>query len=166
MPGDAEQAALPDTDASRFAILREAVEQPCPVTGEPFFMVMKHPALGWVATYGGPYDSYTAPEKDDDGTLSHWRYDHDAGEWTEEESMCLRVVDSDAEQPEPTDEEMVEALVPIIATAHHAGGVAAKTRAIRAARKSLQGEKSETWADHDAEVAIASWKAARAWGRK
>ena len=75
-------------------VLQEAIEQPCPVTGERFFMVIQHPDIGWVATYGGPYDSYTAPVRDArEATLFRWRYDHDAGRWIEMESMGLRNVE-------------------------------------------------------------------------
>lgn len=45
-------------------------------------MMLEHPDLGMIPTYGGPYDSYTIPEKDDeDGTYSQYRYDHDEGGW-------------------------------------------------------------------------------------
>ena len=67
---------------------------------------------------------------------------------------------------EPTDEETVAALATVIAAAHHAGGPGAKTRAKRAALNALRGHKSETWASHDAEISLASWKAARAWVKK
>lgn len=55
----------------------------CPVTGKPFFMWMDHPELGYVPTYGGPYDSYTIAEPDEDGYFRSERYDHDRGEWIE-----------------------------------------------------------------------------------
>lgn len=66
-----------------------APEQPvgldaCPITGRLFFMNMHHDELGYVATYGGPFDSYTIPALDDDGSeLRCERYDHDAGHWVE-----------------------------------------------------------------------------------
>lgn len=56
--------------------------QKCPVTGRDFFLVMNHPTLGDVATYGGPYDSYTIPEWDGEEFRSE-RYDHDEGCWVE-----------------------------------------------------------------------------------
>jgi hypothetical protein len=76
-------------------ILQEAIEQPCPVTGEKFFMAIHHPDLGWVPTYGGPYDSYTTPRRDrrDDATLFRWRYDHASDRWAGLESIGLRVVE-------------------------------------------------------------------------
>ncbi len=58
--------------------------QKCPVTLRPFFMTIEHPELGMVATYGGPFDSYTIPEVDpEDGRFRCERYDHDEGGWVE-----------------------------------------------------------------------------------
>lgn len=56
----------------------------CRITGRPFFENIDHPKLGLVATYGGPFDSYTIPalHKPDD-ELRCERYDHDAGRWIE-----------------------------------------------------------------------------------
>lgn len=57
----------------------------CPITGRKFFMWIEHWATGKdVPTYGGPYDSYTIPVKEQDGTFTCERYDHDAGEWMTE----------------------------------------------------------------------------------
>ena len=55
----------------------------CPITGREFFMNIDHPDLGYVATYGGPFDSYTLPYVDEDGDLRCERYDHDRGDWIE-----------------------------------------------------------------------------------
>lgn len=57
----------------------------CPITGLPFFMNIEHPELGMIATYGGPFDSYTIPAADDDdeGCFRSERYDHDMGGWVE-----------------------------------------------------------------------------------
>lgn len=55
----------------------------CPITRRPFFMNVHHPEMGKVPTFGGPFDSYTIPEMDDDGELRCERYDHDAGDWVE-----------------------------------------------------------------------------------
>lgn len=55
----------------------------CPITRRPFFMNIDHPEMGEVPTFGGPFDSYTIPEADDDGELRCERYDHDAGAWVE-----------------------------------------------------------------------------------
>lgn len=58
--------------------------QVCPVTNRPFFVVLNHPELGDVATYGGPFDSYTIPAWDiEDQEFRSERFDHDAGEWVE-----------------------------------------------------------------------------------
>jgi hypothetical protein len=58
----------------------------CPITGLPFFMMIGHPDLGWVPTYGGPYDSYTIPVPDEDGDgYYRERFDHDEGVWSNPE---------------------------------------------------------------------------------
>ena len=71
----------------------------CPVTGMDAMLAMKHPEKGWVMTYGGPYDSYTIPEIDEDtppeklpdgGTVVTYyqeHYDHDMGGWAEPEGF-------------------------------------------------------------------------------
>jgi hypothetical protein len=69
--------------------LREAQARPigpdtCPITGRPFFMNLEHPDEGMVATYGGPFDSYTIPAyAEQDAELRCERYDHDADHWVE-----------------------------------------------------------------------------------
>lgn len=55
----------------------------CPITGLPFFMLIEDEEGNTLPTYGGPYDSYTIPERDEDGSYSHRRYDHDLGGWIE-----------------------------------------------------------------------------------
>ncbi|ECC6922296.1 ead/Ea22-like family protein [Salmonella enterica] len=67
----------------------------CPVTGRQFFMWIEHPALGYVPTYGGPFDSYTIPTRDSDGEFSCERYDHDFGGWREGECTGLYLTDDD-----------------------------------------------------------------------
>jgi hypothetical protein len=57
--------------------------QRCPITRRLWFMDIEHDDLGVVPTYGGPFDSYTVPEVDEDGHLRCERYDHDAGMWIE-----------------------------------------------------------------------------------
>lgn len=54
-------------------------------------MWIEHPDLGMVPTYGGPYDSYTIPERSElvpaeGGFPRHWtfsrtRFCHDRGVW-------------------------------------------------------------------------------------
>lgn len=66
----------------------------CPITNRPFFMWIEHHETGeMVPTYGGPYDSYTLPERDADGFVCE-RYDHDEGRWVTEcvESVGLKLV--------------------------------------------------------------------------
>lgn len=77
--------------------LRERLAQPekepvawcpdvCPITGLPFFMWIEHHETGQkVPTYGGPYDSYTIPVRDKDGSYCRERYDHDLGGWLTDE---------------------------------------------------------------------------------
>lgn len=67
----------------------------CPVTGRQFFMWIEHPALGYVPTYGGPFDSYTIPTRGSDGEFSCERYDHDSGGWREGEYIGLYLTDDD-----------------------------------------------------------------------
>jgi hypothetical protein len=76
---------------------------------------------------------------------------------------------------EPTDEEMVETLAPIVAASQYLPGVfgemSEETQAddIRRARRALQNPATGDDADCDDEAAtfiLAAWKAARAWGRK
>ncbi|HHQ6598097.1 TPA: hypothetical protein ACSTLU_004403 [Serratia fonticola] len=64
-----------------------------PITGRKLFMWLNHPDLGYVPTYGGPYDSYTLAERDNAGGFSVHRYDHDRGAWVEDECVCVQVVE-------------------------------------------------------------------------
>lgn len=67
----------------------------CPITGRRFFMWIEHPELGYVPTYGGPYDSYTIPTRDGDGEFSCERYDHDVGGWVDGECVGAYLIDDD-----------------------------------------------------------------------
>lgn len=69
----------------------------CPISGKPFFMWIDHPELGYVPTYGGPYDSFTIPVADADGEFSCERYDHDYGGWVDGESLSVRLIDNSLE---------------------------------------------------------------------
>lgn len=60
-----------------------------PITGDDFFLWMNHPTLGYVPTYGGPLDSYTLTERDENGEWFHHRYDHDEGAWVDDEAVYL-----------------------------------------------------------------------------
>lgn len=75
----------------------------CPITRRGFFMVLEHPDLGMVPTYGGPYDSYTIPEMTGQADqpwhkreLFVRRYDHDVGGWVEDEFIPMRVISEEA----------------------------------------------------------------------
>lgn len=77
----------------------------CPITRRDFFMVIGHPELGMVPTYGGPYDSYTIPEMEGDAStpfhereLFVRRYDHDRGYWVDDESIPMKVISESALQ--------------------------------------------------------------------
>jgi len=67
----------------------------CPITSRRFFMWIEHPQMGMVPTYGGPFDSYTIPTRDDVGEFSCERYDHDFGGWVDDECTGLYVIDED-----------------------------------------------------------------------
>ena len=78
----------------------------CPLTGLHLFMWIEHPTDGMVPTYGGPFDSYTIPVRDEDGSYCRERYDHDEGGWLieEREDVGIQVIDdqlwvSDGEDP-------------------------------------------------------------------
>ncbi|EDS9957858.1 ead/Ea22-like family protein [Salmonella enterica] len=69
----------------------------CPITGRKFFMWIEHETLGYVPTYGGPFDSYTIPTRDSSGEFFCERYDHDFGGWVDSECLGLYLID-DKEQ--------------------------------------------------------------------
>ena len=59
------------------------ISEKCPITNLPFFMMIEHPDWGFVPTYGGPFDSYTIPDRNNNGDYYRSRYDHDEGGWVE-----------------------------------------------------------------------------------
>jgi hypothetical protein len=71
-----------------------------------------------------------------------------------------------ADVDEPTDEEMVEALAPIVATSRHGEAWNRLDAYVQAAHINDIAAQLRTGDSTIARVAIASWKAARAWGRK
>lgn len=79
----------------------------CPFTGLRFFMWIEHHMTGaMVPTYGGPYDSYTLPVRDEDGSYSRERYDHDRGGWRTDiiEDLGIQIVSDQAyvsDEPPP-----------------------------------------------------------------
>jgi hypothetical protein len=94
--------ALEQATEKRIAELSEAASvnsqwkpDVCPITGQEFFMWIEHPELGYVPTYGGPFDSYTIPTKDIDGEYSRERFDHDRGHWVDGEMLGLYLIDDD-----------------------------------------------------------------------
>ncbi|MCU1787716.1 hypothetical protein CUU54_02440 [Pectobacterium polaris] len=60
-----------------------------PISGSKLFIWMEHPTLGCVPTYGGPYDSFTLTERDENGEFFRHRYDHDEGAWVDDEAVYL-----------------------------------------------------------------------------
>lgn len=111
-PDDKPDMMLVSADELRSIIAAHAPAQPqgagspsrwcpdaCPITGLPFFMWIEHHKTGqMVPTYGGPYDSYTIPEKDDDGSYCRERYDHDRGGWLTDctEDVGIQIVSDQA----------------------------------------------------------------------
>jgi hypothetical protein len=68
----------------------------CPITGLKFFMWIEGQYTpDEVPTYGGPYDSYTIPERDEHGEFTRERFDHDEGGWVEGcDTLYVAVVDA------------------------------------------------------------------------
>lgn len=71
-----------------------------PITGDPFFCLMRADPgqgapQGWVATFGGPFDSYTLCQRDDDGTFMRFRFDHDMGAAREWETFSVYLLAED-----------------------------------------------------------------------
>lgn len=102
---DALKAAYAKVVANTGSCTAQWAEFPakCPITRRDFFMVIGHPELGMVPTYGGPYDSYTIPEMDGEPTeqfhersLFVRRYDHDRGYWVDNEDLPMRVISENA----------------------------------------------------------------------
>ncbi|EOY0511919.1 hypothetical protein ACP1FB_002795 [Salmonella enterica] len=58
-------------------------------------MWIEHETLGYVPTYGGPFDSYTIPTRNSSGEFSCERYDHDVGGWVGGEFIGLYLIDDD-----------------------------------------------------------------------
>lgn len=67
----------------------------CPFTGRPFWGNVEHPDHGDLATYGGPHDTYTLPERtDEDPSYTVLRCDHDLGVWVDgAEDIGMALVD-------------------------------------------------------------------------
>lgn len=69
----------------------------CPITGRKFFMWIERADGGQVPTYGGPYDSFTIAERDEQGTFWCERFDHDEGVWSDSIHIDLRLIDNQRE---------------------------------------------------------------------
>ncbi|WP_445425206.1 hypothetical protein [Alishewanella sp. HL-SH06] len=71
--------------------------QKCPITRRDLFMI-----IDGNATYGGPFDSYTIPYMQGDAN-EQWherelvveRFDHDTGNWSDDEIIPLRIISED-----------------------------------------------------------------------
>lgn len=63
----------------------------CPITGAPFFMDIMDENGEIVPTYGGPFDSYTIPEKIDgeENEYVRDRFCHDSGQWMGSECIII-----------------------------------------------------------------------------
>ena len=77
------------TQAEYDEAVRNVIPDIDPITRMPFFMFLVHPERGLIPTYGGPYDSYTLCEIDEEESTENEtyykreRYDHDDGSWVE-----------------------------------------------------------------------------------
>jgi hypothetical protein len=114
----------------------------CPITGLEFFMWIERRAGGkMVPTYGGPFDSFTIPEKDEHGEYTREQYDHDEGRWTEYETVPVRVVREsemlDAEATEARVKVLEEALTKIATKPDYTS----PENMVRTAKAALRGEE-------------------------
>lgn len=87
----AEQRRADALAAARDGFLGALENLVCPFTGAKFFMVIEHEGKP-LATFGGPYDSYTLPERAAEGSYHRLRYCHDRGHWIEWESLGADIV--------------------------------------------------------------------------
>lgn len=69
----------------------------CPITGRKFFMWIERTDGGQVPIYGGPYDSFTLAQRDEQGTFWCERFDHDEGIWSDSIHIDLRLIDNQRE---------------------------------------------------------------------
>lgn len=60
----------------------------CPISGRKFWGNIDHPERGLIATYGGPFDTYSIPYLSDDNELRVECFDQDSGEWVEGGAPC------------------------------------------------------------------------------
>ena len=64
----------------------------CPITGRPFVDAIENEQGIIVPTYGSVFDSYTIPEKDEDGEWNCQRFCHDRGAWVGDETVDNRLL--------------------------------------------------------------------------
>ncbi|CAB5622229.1 hypothetical protein [Pseudomonas asiatica] len=69
----------------------------CPITGRKFFMWIERADGIQVPTYGGPYDSFTLAERDEQGTFWCERFDQDEGVWSDSIHIDLRLINNQRE---------------------------------------------------------------------
>ncbi|WP_308585051.1 hypothetical protein [uncultured Desulfovibrio sp.] len=73
---------------------KEQIPEECPITGLPYFNSFKNSAGVYQPFYGGPYDVYGIPYKDEDGYLCRKHLCLDSMR-EEDENMCLEVVEEE-----------------------------------------------------------------------
>ena len=78
-----QPAAVPAEQVQNNDGVKPAGFDVCPISGRPFWGNIDHPERGMLATYGGPFDTYSIPYLDDDDELRVERFDQDRGEWVE-----------------------------------------------------------------------------------
>lgn len=69
----------------------------CQITGRKFFMWIERADGRQVPTYGGPYDSFTLAQRDEQGAFWCERFDHDEGVWSDSIHIDLRLIDNQRE---------------------------------------------------------------------
>lgn len=82
------RAAQPVQQPAPTPVLSSGGQKPagfyaCPISGREFWGNIEHPERGMIATYGGPFDTYSVPYLDEDDELRVERFDQDRGDWVE-----------------------------------------------------------------------------------
>ena len=80
----------------------------CPITGRKFWGNIEHNKLGVVATYGGPFDTYTIPARTNEGELRSERFDQDRGDWVDSESVGWIYDDQQDQQDQQNQQEAAQ----------------------------------------------------------
>lgn len=140
----------------------------CPFTGRPFWGNIEHPELGLVATYGGPFDTYTIPQRDDaDPSYYFYRFDHDEGGWVDSaEDIGKQIVSDQLYTSEDDPEELKKQLAEANARAESNAKDAIKYQTlstpeihdfILAVEREALHQRDRWGADHDAGKADSDW---------